>query len=315
MERQESVYVGIDVSKDRLDVALLPAGESLAVGRDNAGLEELTGRLHRLSPALIVLEATGGYEQVVSAALAAAGLPVAVINPRQIRDFARATGKLAKTDRLDALAIARFAQAVKPEPRPLADAQAQTLGELVARRRQVVEMIGMESNRLRQARATTVKRTIEHLLAALQAELSTLESELDETIRGTPIWREREDLLKSMPGIGDITARVLLADLPELGHVDRHQVAALAGLAPFNRDSGQWRGERHIQGGRAGVRTALYMPTLVATRHNPVIRALYRRLRAAGKKPKVAITACMRKLLTILNAMLRDGTPWKATVA
>jgi transposase len=236
-----------------------------------------------------------------------------VVNPRQIRDFARATGKLAKTDRLDALAIARFAQAIKPEPRPLADAQAQMLGELVARRRQVIEMIGMESNRLRQARAKPVKRTIEHLLAALQAELSTLESDLDETIRGTPIWREREELLTSAPGIGDVTARVLLAELPELGQVDRHQVAALAGLAPFNRDSGQWRGERHIQGGRAGVRTALYMPTVVATRHNPVIRALYLRLRAAGKKPKVALTACMRKLLTILNAMLRDGTPWRET--
>jgi transposase len=283
------------------------------VGRDSAGLEDLIARLRRLLPALIVLEATGGYEQVVSASLAAAGLPVAVVNPRQIRDFARATGKLAKTDRLDALAIARFAQAIKPEPRPLADAQAQMLGELVARRRQVIEMIGMESNRLRQARAKTVKRTIEHLLAALQVELSTLESELDETIRGTPIWREREELLTSVPGIGDVTARVLLAELPELGQVDRHQVAALAGLAPFNRDSGQWRGERHIQGGRAGVRTALYMPTVVATRYNPVIRALYRRLRAAGKKPKVALTACMRKLVTILNAMLRDGTPWRET--
>jgi transposase len=313
MERQESVYVGIDVSKDRLDVALLPAGESFAVGRDSAGLEDLVARLRRLLPALIVLEATGGYEQVVSAGLATVGLPVAVVNPRQIRDFARATGKLAKTDRLDALAIARFAQAIKPEPRPLADAQAQMLGELVARRRQVIEMIGMESNRLRQARAKPVKRTIEHLLAALQAELSTLESDLDETIRGTPIWREREELLTSAPGIGDVTARVLLAELPELGQVDRHQVAALAGLAPFNRDSGQWRGERHIQGGRAGVRTALYMPTVVATRHNPVIRALYLRLRAAGKKPKVALTACMRKLLTILNAMLRDGTPWRET--
>jgi transposase len=313
MERQESVYVGIDVSKDRLDVALLPAGESFAVGRDSGGLEDLIARLRRVSPTLIVLEATGGYEQVVSAGLAAAGLPVAVVNPRQIRDFARATGKLAKTDRLDALAIARFAQAIKPEPRPLADAQAQMLGELVARRRQVIEMIGMESNRLRQARAKPVKRTIEHLLAALQTELSTLESDLDETIRGTPIWREREELLTSAPGIGDVTARVLLAELPELGQVDRHQVAALAGLAPFNRDSGQWRGERHIQGGRAGVRTALYMPTVVATRHNPVIRALYLRLRAAGKKPKVALTACMRKLLTILNAMLRDGTPWRET--
>jgi transposase len=315
MDRQEKVYVGIDVSKDRLDVALLPAGESLAVGRDGAGLEQLIGQLRGLAPALVVLEATGGYEQVVSAGLAAAGLPVCVVNPRQIRDFARSTGKLAKTDRLDALAIARFAQAVRPEPRPLADEQAQVLGELVARRRQVVEMIGMESNRRRQAKAKTVKRTIEHLLVALQAELSALEAELDETIRSTPIWREREELLKSVPGIGDATARVLLAELPELGRLDRHQVAALAGLAPFNRDSGTWRGERHIQGGRAGVRTALYMPTVVAARCNPVIRAMYRRLIAAGKKPKVALTACMRKLIVILNAMLRDGTPWKAATA
>ncbi len=311
MDRQESVYVGIDVSKDRLDVALLPAGESLAVGRDGAGLEELAAKLRRAAPALVVLEATGGYEQVVSASLAAAGLPVCVVNPRQIRDFARATGKLAKTDRLDALAIARFAQAVRPEPRPLPDAQAQALGELVGRRRQVVEMIGMESNRARQARGKTVKRSIARVSAALQAQLTAIEAELDETIRGTPIWREREELLKSVPGIGDATARVLLAELPELGQLDRHQVAALAGLAPFNRDSGTWRGERHIQGGRASLRAALYMPTLVATRHNPVLRGMYRRLCDAGKKPKVAIVACMRKLLVILNAIIRDQRPWQ----
>ncbi len=315
MDRQENVYVGIDVSKDRLDVALLPAGESLAVGRDGAGLEELTVRLRQAAPALVVLEATGGYEQVVSAGLAAAGLPVAVVNPRQIRDFARATGKLAKTDRLDALAIARFAQAVKPEPRPLPDEQARTLGELVARRRQVVEMIGMESNRLRQARAKPVRRTIERLLAALQAALTAIEAELDQSIRATPIWREREELLKTVPGIGDTTARVILAELPELGRLDRHQVAALAGLAPFNRDSGIWRGQRHIQGGRASLRAALYMPTIVAARCNPVIRTMYRRLLANGKKPKVALTACMRKLLTILNAMLRDGNPWQPRTA
>lgn len=315
MDRHEGVYVGIDVSKDRLDVALLPGGETQAVRRNDTGLEELRVRLQVLSPALVVLEATGGYEQVVSAALAAAGLPVCVVNPRQIRDFARATGKLAKTDRLDALAIARFAQAVKPEVRPLPDEQAQALAELVARRRQVVEMLGMENNRLRQARAKTVRRTIERLLAALQASLTALEAELDETIRGTPIWREREELLKSVPGIGDTTARVLLAELPELGTLDRHQIAALAGLAPINRDSGQWRGERHIQGGRASLRAALYMPTLVAARFNPVIRAMYRRLRANGKKPKVALTACMRKLLTILNAMLRDRQPWQPSPA
>ena len=307
------IICGVDISKAMLDACIEPGAIRGSFRNDGAGIAALAAFCRQHQAGLIAMEATGGYEQVVSAGLAAAGLPVAVVNPRQIRDFARATGKLAKTDRLDALAIARFAQAIKPEPRPLADAQAQMLGELVARRRQVIEMIGMESNRLRQARAKTVKRTIEHLLAALQAELSTLESELDETIRGTPIWREREELLTSVPGIGDVTARVLLAELPELGQVDRHQVAALAGLAPFNRDSGQWRGERHIQGGRAGVRTALYMPTVVATRYNPVIRALYRRLRAAGKKPKVALTACMRKLLTILNAMLRDGTPWRET--
>jgi len=315
MDRQESVYVGIDVAKDRLDVALLPAGESLAVGRDSAGLEALIERLGQLGPALVVLEATGGYEQVVSAGLAAAGLPVCVVNPRQIRDFARATGKLAKTDRLDALAIARFAQAVKPPARPLPDEQAQMLGELVARRRQVIEMIGMESNRLRQAKAKLVRRSIERLLAAFQAQLTALEAELDETIRGTPIWREREELLTSVPGIGDTTARAILAELPELGRLDRRQLAALAGLAPFNRDSGTRRGERHIRGGRASLRAALYMPTLVATRCNPPIRATYLRLRAAGKKPKVALTACMRKLLVILNAMLRDATPWQSPTA
>ena len=315
MDRQESVYVGIDVAKDRLDVALLPAGESLAVGRDSAGLEALIERLGQLGPALVVLEATGGYEQVVSAGLAAAGLPVCVVNPRQIRDFARATGKLAKTDRLDALAIARFAQAVKPPARLLPDEQAQMLGELVARRRQVIEMIGMESNRLRQAKAKLVRRSIERLLAVFQAQLTALEAELDETIRGTPIWREREELLTSVPGIGDTTARAILAELPELGRLDRRQLAALAGLAPFNRDSGTRRGERHIRGGRASLRAALYMPTLVATRCNPPIRATYLRLRAAGKKPKVALTACMRKLLVILNAMLRDATPWQSPTA
>jgi transposase len=309
------MYVGIDVSKDRLDVALLPTGESLAVGRDGAGLEELTARLQEAQPMLVVLEATGGYEQVVSAGLAAAGLPVVVVNPRQIRDFARATGQLAKTDRLDAMAIARFAQAVKPEVRPLPDEQAQTLGELVARRRQVIEMIGMERNRLRQARAKVIKRTIERLLVALQAQLTDIEADLDETIRGMPIWREREDLLVTVPGIANTSARAILAHMPELGTLTRHQVAALGGLAPFNRDSGKWRGERHIQGGRADLRAALYMPTLVATRCNPVIRDMYQRLRAKGKKPKVALTACMRKLLVILNAMLRDGLPWRTATA
>jgi len=299
------------VSKERLDVHVRPSGEAFAVARDGEGLSALVERLRALSPALIVSEATGGFEQVLAGALGSAGLPVVVVNPRQIRDFARALGRLAKTDRLDAEAIALFAERVRPELRPLPDEQARLLGELVARRRQVIEMIVAEGNRARQLESRRLKKRIERHRAILQEELSEIECELDDAIRGTPIWRESEDLLKSAPGVGNILARTLIADLPELGTLDRKKIAALVGVAPFNRDSGMLRGRRTVWGGRASIRTALYMAALVATRHNPVITSFYRRLLAAGKPKKLALTACMRKLLTILNAMLRDGKPWQ----
>ena len=305
------MYVGIDVAKDRLDVHIRPTGEAFAVARDGEGLAALTARLGELGPRLVVLEATGGFEVTVASALAAAKLPLAVVNPRQIRDFARATGKLAKTDALDAAAIAHFAEAIHPEPRPLPDEQAQALGELVARRRQVVEMIGAESQRRRQLTQRRLLRRIERHLAVLQEELSEIERELDDSIRGTPVWRENDDLLKSVPGIGPAIARTLLAELPELGTLDRKRIAALVGVAPLNRDSGTMRGRRTTWGGRATVRTALYMAALVASRHNPVITAFYQRLRAAGKPAKVALVACMHKLLLILNAILRDRRPWQ----
>lgn len=305
------MYVGIDVAKDRLDVHVRPSGEVFAVARDGQGLAQLASRLEALEPKLIVLEATGGFEVTVAAALAAAKLPLAVVNPRQIRDFARSTGKLAKTDALDAAAIAHFAEAIHPEPRPLPDEQSQALGELVARRRQVVEMVVAENHRRRQLTQRPVIKRLDRHLAILQEELSAIERDLDETIRGTPAWRESEDLLKTVPGIGNATARTLLAELPELGHLDRKQIAALVGVAPLNRDSGKMRGKRTVWGGRAPVRAALYMAALVASRRNPVIAAFYKRLRAAGKPAKVALTACMRKLLTILNAILRDRQPWQ----
>lgn len=307
----EQVFVGIDVAKDRLDVHVRPAGKAFTVARDGEGVAALVERLRALAPTLIVSEATGGFEQVVAGALAAAGLPVVVVNPRQIRDFARALGRLAKTDRLDAEVIALFAERVRPELRPLLDEQARLLGELVARRRQVIEMIVAEGNRARQLESRRLKKRIERHRAMLQEELTEIENELDDTIRGTPIWRETEDLLKSVPGVGDTLARTLIADLPELGTLDRKKIAALVGVAPFNRDSGTLRGKRTVWGGRTSIRANLYMAALVASRHNPLIASFYRRLLAAGKPKKLALTACMRKLLTILNAILRDKTPWQ----
>ena len=306
----EQVFVGIDVAKDRLDVHVRPIGEVFCVPRAGEGLTVLVDRLKQLMPALVVLEASGGFEITVAAAVGAAGLPLAVVNPRQIRDFARATGKLAKTDALDAAAIAHFAQAVHPEPRPLPDDQARELGELVARRRQVIEMIVAERNRTRQLQSARLKKGIERHLEALQKELTEIERDLGDSIRDTPIWREHENLLTSVPGVGTITARTLLADLPELGTLDHKQIAALVGVAPLNRDSGTLRGKRTIWGGRAGVRAALYMAALTASRSNPVIAAFYSRLRTAGKPAKLALTACMRKLLVILNAIIRDKQPW-----
>jgi transposase len=306
------MFVGIDVSKERLDVHLRPSGEAFAVARDGPGLEVLVARLRNRAPLLVALEATGGFEATVAAALAAAALPLAVVNPAQIRAFARATGRLAKTDRLDAEAIARFAEAVRPEPRPVPDAAAAALAELVARRRQVVEMIGMEGNRRRQARNPRVLRGIERTLAALQAALNELDQEIKDNVRGTPAWREAEDLLTTVPGIGPITARTLIAELPELGTIDRRRIAALVGVAPLNRDSGASRGHRAIAGGRTAVRNTLYMAALTAVRWNPAIRAGYERLRSRGAPPKAALVAAMRKLLTVLNAMLRSKTPWQS---
>ena len=304
------MFVGIDVSKARLDVHVRPGGEAFAVTRDGEGVAALVARLVAERPALIVIEATGGFEVTVAAALAGAGLPLAVVNPRQIRDFARATGRLAKTDALDAAVIAHFAEAVRPEARPVPDAQSRLLAELVAQRRQLIEMIGAESNRLKQAESDKLHRRLRRHLAMLEKELAEIDADIDTTIRQTPAWREKENLLVSVPGVGNCTARALLADLPELGQLDRRQVAALAGLAPFNRDSGTWRGRRSIRGGRSTVRTALYMAALVASRHNPVIRRHYETLRAAGKPAKVALVACMRKLPVILNAIIRDGRQW-----
>lgn len=306
------MFAGIDVSEDRLDVHLRPSGEAFAVARDGPGLEALVGRLRDHAPVLVVLEAAGGFEATVAAALAAARLPLAVVNPAQIRAFARATGRLAKTDRLDAGAIARFAEAIRPGPRPVPDAEAAALAELVARRRRVVEMIGMEGNRRRQARNPRVPRGVERTLAALQGALGELDEEIRNNVRGAPAWREAEDLLTTVPGIGPITARTLIAELPELGAIDRRRVAALVGVAPLNRDSGASRGHRAIAGGRSGVRNTLHMAALTAVRWNPAIRAAYERLRARGTTPKAALVAAMRKLLTVLNAMLRSKTPWQS---
>ena len=304
-------FVGIDVAKDRLDVHLRPSGQTFTVARDGEGLAQLVERLRALAPRLVVMEATGGYETIVASAVAAARLPLAVVNPRQIRDFARATGKLAKTDRIDAAAIAHFAQAIDPPTRPIADAAAQALGELVARRRQVIEMMVAERNRRRRATQRRVLTAIDRHVKLLQAELSELEQDIDGAIRRSPAWQANADLLASVPGVGKATLRTLIAELPELGHLDRRKIAALVGVAPINRDSGTLRGRRTIAGGRPAVRTALYMAALVASRANPLIAAYYAKLRAAGKTGKQALTACMRKLIVILNAILRDRKPWQ----
>jgi transposase len=304
------MFVGIDVAKDRLEVHIRPGGEAFTVGRDDEGVTALAKRWGEAAPTLIVLEATGGFETIVAAGLAAAGLPIAVVNPRQIRDFARATGTLAKTDTIDAAIIAHFAEAVNPPPRPLADPQTRLLGELMARRRQLVEMIVAEGNRRRLLTARRTLKSIDRVVALLKAQLAEIDHEIDRSIRGTPAWREAEDLLTSVPSIGSKIARTLIAELPELGRLNRHQVAALVGVAPYNRDSGTWRGRRTIGGGRAVVRAALYMAVLVSIRRKMPLAHTYHRLKATGKPAKVAIVACMRKLATILNAILRDKKPW-----
>jgi transposase len=305
------IYVGIDVAKDQLQVALRPGGEAWSVTNDQAGLRELVKRLAVSKPALIVLEATAGMEMPVAAALAAAGLPVVAVNPRQAREFARATGRLAKTDVIDAHVLAQFAEAVKPPLRPLPDAATQELNALVTRRHQLVEMLTAEKNRLAAAATKPVRAGIQEHIRWLERCLADIDRDLAETIRQTPVWREKDELFRSVQGVGPVLSTTLLAGLPELGALGRKEIAALVGVAPLNRDSGRFRGKRIVWGGRARVRGALYMATLVATRYNPVIRAFYQRLLAAGKPKKVALTACMRKLLTILNAMARHHTPWQ----
>src|SRR5256886_19523 len=304
-------FVGIDVAKAQLDIALRPSGERWAVPNDASGVATLVDRVQTLHPTLIVLEATAGLERMVTSALATAGLPVVVVNPRQVRDFARATGQLAKTEALDARALAHFADVIRPTPRPLPDAQTQELRALLGRRQQLIAMRTAEQNRLAGTRGRLQTDIAAHI-TWLNTSLATLDDHLDTALRASPLWRENDDLLQSVPGIGPVYARTFLLELPELGTLNRQQIAALVGVAPLNCDSGTMRGRRTSWGGRAHVRTVLYMGTLVATRHNPRIKAFYARLLAAGKVTKVALTACMRKFLTILNAMLKHRTPWHA---
>ena len=304
-----TIYVGIDVAKDRLDVVLRPSGEYLGMGNDERGIGSLVERLREERPALVALEATGGLERPVAAALAVAGLPAAIVNPRQVRDFAKAVGRLAKTDRIDAAVLAHFAEAVGPQPRPLADAEAHELSAVLLRRRQLLAMITAEGNRARTA-PKPMQRRIEVHVRWLRRELERVNEDLGRMVRESPIWREKDALLRSVPGVGPTLSATLLAGLPELEILDRKRLAALVGVAPLNRDSGTLRGIRTVWGGRSEVRTPLYMATLVATRCNPVIREFYARLCAKGKPKKVALTACMRKLLTILGAMLRKRARW-----
>jgi transposase len=309
----EDPYIGIDVSKDRLDIAVRPTEDTWSVANDASGIPEVVQRLAQLHPKLVVLEATGGLQLPVVAALASAGLPLSMVNPRQVRDFARATGKLAKTDQLDAQVLAHFAEAVRPTPYPLPDAQTQELTALLTRRHQVVEMLTAEKNRLRTTRELVRQRVQDHI-RWLEQELADLDDDLERTLRESPLWREKDNLLRSVPGIGRVVSITLLADLPELGTLSRHQIAALVGVAPLNRDSGRFRGKRTVWGGRARVRAALYMAALTATRYNPIIKAFYRRLCGAGKARKVALTACMRKLLIILNSMVKHQQTWAPDV-
>lgn len=304
-----SVYVGIDVAQDQLEVALSSSGAVESLAYDDEGLARLLDHLSGLAPTLVVLEATGGIERRLVTALAQASLPLAVINPRQVRDFARATGELAKTDRIDARILALFAERIRPEVRPLPEETTQLLSALITRRRQLLEMRTAEQNRLRLA-PQAVRKTIQTHIRWLDRQLRTVDSDLDRTLRESPLWRTKDKLLQSVPGIGEVVSRTLLAELPELGRLSRREIAKLAGVAPLARDSGKHRGRRSVWGGRATVRSTLYMAALVASRHNPVIRSFYDRLLEKGKPKKVALTACIRKLLVILNAMLRDQKPW-----
>ena len=306
----DAVIIGIDVAKDKLDVAFRPSGECFVVGRDIAGIAGLVARLKACNVAVIGLEATGGLETVVAASLSAAGLPVVIVNPAQVRAFAHALGQRAKTDVIDAKVIAHFIEATKPALRPLPDEATRQLGDLVGRRSQIIAMIGAEQQRKKRCPNKRLLASIERLTAALQKELSDIDGQVREMIRSSDIWREKDALLESVPGVGRVISARLLADMPELGKLGRRQIASLAGLAPWTRQSGQWKGKSFIGGGRADVRSDLFMGAMVATRHNRVLKAFYEKLLAAGKPKMVAIVAVARKLLTILNAILRDGKPW-----
>ncbi len=305
------VFVGVDVSKDWLDVAFSDARPGVRLANDADGHEAMVKALDGAGPTLVVLEATGGYQRAAAAALAAEGIPVVVVNPRQVRDFARATGILAKTDRIDAEVLARFAQTIRPNVRPLADPERQSFADLVTRRRQLVLMRDAEKNRLGQSQDARVLRSVRTMIRAIETQIEALDEELGDRIKSSPVWQHKVDLLKSVKGVGDQTARVLVAELPELGSLSRQRIASLAGLAPFSNDSGMFRGQRSIRGGRVGVRRALFMATLAGIRYNPVIRAYYEKLVAAGKRKKVALIAAARKLLVILNAIIRTDTPWR----
>jgi transposase len=309
----ETKSVGIDVSKSTLHIAVYPSGEAWSTGTAPPAVDTLITQLQTLAPSIVIVEATGGYERALVAQCAAAAIPVVVVNPRQVRAFAQAVGRTAKTDTIDAALLATFGARVAPAPRAIADAATLALAALVTRRRQLLEMIGMEQRRLEQAPPTgKITRDLRNHIRWLERRVDDVDDEIGTAIQASPVWRAQDDLLQSVPGIGPTTARTLIAHLPELGQLDRRAIAALVGVAPFNCDSGQLRGQRHIWGGRAAVRGALYMAALTASRYNVVMRAFYQRLRAAGKPAKVALVAVMRKLLTTLNAMIKHETPWKS---
>jgi transposase len=311
----DATVIGIDVAKDRLDVCVRPSGESFVVARNGAGIEDLARRLKTLVPRVVAIEATGGFETVVAAGLAAAAVPVVVVNPAQVRAFAQALGRRAKTDPIDAAVIAHFVEATKAQPRPLPDETTRLLADLIARRRQIVDMMAAEGQRDRRLTNKRLKKSIARLRKALEKELAEIDSEIDDHVRGSPVWAAKEDLLASVPGVGPVVARTLIAELPELGSLDRRKIAALVGLAPWTRQSGHWRGRSFIGGGRSTVRKTLFMAAMVAARHNPALKAFRDKLVAAGKPKLVAIIAVARKLLVILNAILRDKTPWHLKTA
>lgn len=308
-----AVVVGIDVSKDSLDVVCRPSGDTFKVSRDAEGLDELAALLLPLAPSIVAMEATGGLEMLVSASLGAAGFPVVVVNPNQVRSFAQALGRRAKTDRIDAAVIAHFAEAANPVIRPLPDEATRVLVALMARRRQIVQMLVAERQRRSVLSDPRLQKSLKRLIDALEHELAVLDKDTDETVRGTPIWRARETFLRSVPGVGPIVARTLIAELPELGTLNRREIASLVGLAPYTRQSGKWRGKSFIGGGRASVRSVLYMAALAASRFNPALKAFYQKLLQGGKDKQLALIAVARKLLTVLNAITRDQTSWKPT--